>query len=163
MKSLRTSLVIGMAVLGLGSAAVHAQDNQGRHGHQLTQEQIAAKQAEHKAKFQEMVAKRQAALHDKLKLTAAQEPAWTAFVAATTPQFPAMPDHGAAASMTAPERMEKHLEMAKQHLATQETRLAAVKTFYAVLTADQQKIFDQAAKEHHARMKRGMMGMMHHG
>jgi hypothetical protein len=162
MNSIRKSLLIGMTVLSLGTvgAAARADDTPaaGRHGQQMTQEQRDAKMAEHKAKFAAMVAKRQAALHDKLKLSAAQEPAWASFVAATTPQWPAgRPDRASAAQLSAPERMEKHLEMSKQHIAKQETRLAAVKAFYAQLTPEQKKTFDEAAKHHHGRMHGGMM------
>ncbi|MES2264053.1 MAG: Spy/CpxP family protein refolding chaperone [Pseudomonadota bacterium] len=150
MNTLRKSLLIGMTVLGLGSAgmAAHAEDNQGRHGHVLSQEA----KAQYQAKFAERIAKRQAALHDKLKLTAAQEPAWATFKAATTPQLPAAhADRAALAQLSAPERAEKHLAMVKEHIARQETRVAALKTFYAVLSPEQQKTLDAelAHRRHH--------------
>lgn len=162
------------AVFSLGAmtqfSVAHADDQTatGRHGHALTQEERAAKMAEHKAKFAEMVAKHQAAFHDQLKLTAAQEPAWATFTAAVTPTLPAnMPDRAAIAAMSAPERMEKHLAMAKLHLAKQETRLAATKVFYAQLTATQQKTFDEETAKMHRRFGHGHPGhrtmMMHHG
>lgn len=149
------------AIVGLGAmgSTFAADPAPGRHGQALTQEERDAKIAEHKAKFAEMVAKRQAALHDKLKITAAQEPAWQAFIAAMTPTMPT-PPATRGASMTAPERIDQHLAMAKQHLATMETRAAATKTFYAQLTPEQQKIFDtEAAKMHH---RMGHRMMMHH-
>ncbi|WP_229507245.1 Spy/CpxP family protein refolding chaperone [Pseudoduganella rivuli] len=158
-----------VALLGLGAAgSTYAADpaTTGRHGHALSQEERAAKMAEHQAKFAEMVAKHQAALHDKLKLTAAQEPAWKTFVAAVTPTLPTTPvDHAAAASMTTPERLDQHLAMAKQHLAKMETRVAATKVFYAQLTPEQQKTFDaEAARMHHHMAGRmGHRMMMHHG
>lgn len=173
MNTLRKSLIIGMTVLGLGAAssAAFATDTPapGRHGEVLTQEQRAAKMAERQAKFKEMIAKRQAALHDKLKLTAAQEPAWAAYTAAMTPKLPAArPDRAALAQLSTPELMEKRQEMHKQMLAQQETRLAALKTFYAQLTPEQQKTFDAAAKHHRGRFggHRGGHGegmMMRHG
>ncbi len=158
------------ALLGLGAlGSTYAADPvaPGRHGHALSQEERTAKMEEHKAKFAEMVAKHQAALHDKLKLTAAQEPAWKTFIAAVTPTWPAMPaSHAAAASMTTPERLDQHLSMAKEHLAKMETRAAATKVFYAQLTPEQQKTFDaEAAKMHHhmaGHMGHRMM-MRHHG
>lgn len=152
------------AIVGLGAmGSTYAADPEpGRHGAALTQEQRDAKIAEHKAKFAEMVAKRQAALHDALKLTAAQEPAWQAFVAAVTPTLPTPGSHAAAASMTTPERIDQHLAMAKQHIAAMETRAAATKTFYAQLTPEQQKTFDAEAKKMHHRMGQRMMMMMHH-
>jgi periplasmic protein CpxP/Spy len=167
MKNTITKAIM-VALLGLGTAgATLAADpvTAGRHGHAMSQEERAAKMEEHKAKFAEMVAKHQAALHDKLKLTAAQEPAWQTFVAAVTPTLPTLPDHAATSTMTTPERLDQHLAMAKQHLAKMETRVAATKVFYAQLTPEQQKTFDaEAARMHHhmaGRMGHRMM-MMHH-
>ena len=156
MNTIRKSLIIGMTVLSLGAvgSSAFAADTPapGRHGQALTQEQRAAKAAERQAKFKEMVAKHQAALHDKLKLTAAQEPAWNAFVAASAPKLhAARPDRAALAQLSAPERAEKRLEMRKQMIAQHETHLAALKTFYAQLTPEQQKTFDEATKRHHGR------------
>ncbi|MNY77032.1 hypothetical protein D3C86_2168090 [compost metagenome] len=52
-------------------------------------------------------------------------------------------------------------------LARQETRLAALKTFYAQLTPEQQKTFDEATKRRHGRGHGGGHGRghgaMHHG
>jgi len=151
------------AIVGLGAigSTLAAEPAQGRHGQALTQEERDAKIAEHKAKFAEMVAKRQAALHDKLKITAAQEPAWQTFIAAVTPTMPTSPANRGA-SMTTPDRIDQHLAMAKQHLAAMETRAAATKTFYAQLTPDQQKVFDTEAAKMHHRMGHRMM-MRHHG
>lgn len=151
------------AIVGLGAmgSAFAADQATGWHGQQLTQEQRDAKIAEHKAKFAEMVAKRQAALHAKLQITAAQEPAWQAFIAAVTPTMPTPPANRGA-SMTTPERIDQHLAMAKEHLATMETRAAATKTFYAQLTPEQQKTFDTVAAKMHHRMGQRMM-MHHHG
>lgn len=156
MNTLHKSLLIGMTVLGLGSAGFTAQAQEqnaaGRHGHAVSQEERAARHAEHRAKFAAHLAQRQAKLHEQLKLTAAQEPAWQAYIAATAPQpVAARAERSSYAQLSAPERMEKRLEMAKQHLAKQEARLAALKTFYAVLTPEQQKTFDSAT----ARQGRG--------
>lgn len=153
MTSLRQSIAIGITVLSLGMAtfSAHAQDaSAGRHAH-------AANKEETQAKWQEHFAQRQQRLHDSLKLTAQQEPAWATFIAAIKPDMAAAQmDRAATANMTAPQRMEKQLEMAKQHIAKQESHLAALKTFYAVLSPEQQKIFDEQAKhmQHH---RRGMM------
>ncbi|MBB3120191.1 Spy/CpxP family protein refolding chaperone [Pseudoduganella violacea] len=158
MTSLRKRIAIGMTVLSLGTAAfsAYAEETpaQGRHAH-------AANKEEAKAKWQEHFAQRQQRLHDSLKLTAQQEPAWATFIAAIKPEMNAAhSDRAAAANMTAPQRMEKHLEMAKQHIAKQESHLAALKTFYAVLSPEQQKIFDEQAKRLHQH-RRGMMRHHH--
>lgn len=155
-----------VALLGLGAAgSSYAADpaTPGRHGHALSQEERAAKIAEHQAKFAERIAKHQAALHDKLKLSAAQEPAWQTFVAAVTPTLPTLHDRGTAAATT-PERLDQHLAMAKQHVTKLETRVAATKAFYAQLTPEQQQTFDTETAKLHRRMGHGMghRVMMHH-
>jgi len=95
----------------------------------------------------ERMAKYQARLHDKLKLTAAQEPAWAAFTAANAPKKPAgdwKAKREAFAKLSAPQRMEQWIAMSKERIAGQEARLGSLKTFYAVLTPEQQKVFDDS-------------------
>jgi hypothetical protein len=56
------------------------------------------------------------------------------------------------ASLSAPVRMEKMLSFSKEHITKQETRLAATRTFYALLTPEQRLIFDKDYNfEHHGR------------
>ncbi|MEG0885841.1 MAG: Spy/CpxP family protein refolding chaperone, partial [Janthinobacterium sp.] len=104
----------------------------------------------------------QARLHDKLKLTAAQEPAWATFTAANAPKKP-MGDwkakREAMAKLSAPERMEQWIAMSKERIASQESRLASLKTFYAVLTPEQKKVFDDSVPGG----KHGGMRGRHHG
>jgi hypothetical protein len=154
----RKSILIGLAVLGMASASVAVQAQapaaEGRHGHALTQEQRQAKWSEH-------MAKREAKLHDALKLSAAQEPAWRTFIAAAKPAArPARGEHGAWKDLPAPQRMEKAIEMSKRHTAMMEERLGALKTFYAVLTPEQQKLFDANAMRGGHRGQHGRR-MMH--
>ena len=112
----------------------------------MTPEQMREKMAQH-----------QAALHDKLKLTAAQEPAWKNYVAASTPTGgkDGKAGWGNRAEMdklSAPERMEKQLAMSREHEARLSARLAALKPFYAVLTPEQKQIFNQEtsySRRHH--------------
>jgi protein CpxP len=141
MNTLRKQILIGLAALSMGAAAIGAQAQsqapEGRHGNAATMEQRQAKMAEH-------VAKRQAELHDALKLTRAQEPAWNAFANATRPAPRAnRPDRAAWASMPAPARMEKMIAMSKERTARMESQLSALNTFYAVLTPEQKKVLDQ--------------------
>ncbi|MBC3869298.1 Spy/CpxP family protein refolding chaperone [Undibacterium oligocarboniphilum] len=97
------------------------------------------------------LAKHQAELHDTLKITAAQEPAWKTFVQSMTPKtMPVPEDPKAMEKMTTPQRMEKSLERMKERQMQMQDRLAAVKAFYAVLTPEQQKAFDEA----HRRMRK---------
>jgi protein CpxP len=133
MNTLRKSFLIGLTVLGMGTVTLAAHADEGRHGYAEM----------HDAKAGEHMAKHLAALHDKLKLTAAQEPAWAAFVADVKPTPPASrPDRAAVAKMTAPERLEKWIAVSKDHVAKMETSLVALKTLYAGLTPEQQKVFD---------------------
>ncbi|MFD2365427.1 Spy/CpxP family protein refolding chaperone [Pseudoduganella sp. GCM10020061] len=171
MNSIRKSILIGLAVIGMGSASLsaYAQAPAAQEGRaQLTQEQRAAKFAERKAKRAERMAQRQAKLHDSLRLTSAQEGAWRDYLAAIKPEQrgerPRM-DREAFRSMSAPQRMEMRIAMQKQRTARMESRLAATKAFYAQLTAEQRKTFDDAMKMKRHHGKRGHFGHRggHHG
>jgi hypothetical protein len=83
-------------------------------------------------------------LHDKLKLTAQQEPAWKKFTA-NNPMADkaARPDPAEMQKLNAPQRLEKGLEHMKAMEAKLAEHLAALKEFYAALTPEQQKIFDE--------------------
>lgn len=85
-----------------------------------------------------------ATLHDKLKLTAQQETAWKKF-AANKPMFDKAnrPDPAEMQKLNAPQRMEKGMEHMKAMETKMTEHLAALKEFYAVLTPEQQKIFDE--------------------
>ena len=82
-------------------------------------------------------------LHDALKLTPEQEPAWQKFQAAHQPIGPSeRPDRTALDKMTAPERADAMLAFAKKHQERMEQHVAALKAFYNQLTPEQQKVFD---------------------
>ncbi|WP_304727275.1 Spy/CpxP family protein refolding chaperone [Rhodoferax sp.] len=116
------------------------------------------------AKMQARMDTRHAALKAQLKLTPAQEAAWTDFLAShkvpagMKGQPAAMTDM---AKLTTPERLDKMKELRAQHLAEMTTamdkRTDATKTFYAVLTPEQQKVFDAQAMQG-PRSSRGMQG-----
>lgn len=93
-------------------------------------------QAQHEARLEK--------LHKDLKLSADQEAAWKTFADKFNkkPDWQ-RPDRDALAKLTAPERLEKMLEMSKQHQALMSERLEAMKTFYATLTPEQKKTFDE--------------------
>lgn len=114
-----------------------------------------------------MMAKHVEALKAKLKITAAQEGAWTTFTTAMQPPEKMehkRPDRAEMDKLTTPERIDKMRELRKQHMtdmqAAMDKRDDAIKAFYAVLSPEQQKVFDAE----HARMgmhhgeKRGMHG-----
>ena len=107
-----------------------------------------------------MMARHVEALKAKLKITPAQEGAWTTFTAALQPTEKMehkRPDRAEMDKLTTPERIDKMRELRKQHIgdmqAAMDKRDDAIKTFYAVLSPEQQKVFDTE----HARMG------MHHG
>ena len=155
MNTLRKSIIIGMTVLALGGTtlAVQAHDA-GGHG---------AKHEQMKAKWGERAAAREQKLRDALKLTPAQLAAWTTYTGAIKPA--ARPERGARdewKTMAAPERMAKRIELAKARLAMMETRLDATSAFYALLTPEQKKTFDEnGAHRRGHRMGHRMKGGMH--
>lgn len=152
MTQFRKHLLIGLTAfsLGAGAFAVHAA------GPDTAPQHDSMNSAERRQHMQERMAKRQAELHDKLKLSAAQEPAWKTFTDRMNPgNPPARPDDAELANLSAPERMERGLAMMKEGEKRMADRLAAVKEFYAVLTPEQQKIFnDEFAQRRHHRAAR---------
>lgn len=106
-------------------------------------------------KMEARMAKRNADLRAKLKITASQEGAWTAYTAAMKPPANMMnqhPDRAEMEKLTTPERIEKMKSLRNQHhtdmMASMDKHDEATKTFYAALNAEQKKIFDSA----HAQM-----------
>lgn len=98
---------------------------------------------------------RQKGLHDALKLTPEQEPAWQKFAASMRgPGKPDRVNRADWAQLTAPERAEKMLELTKQRQERMVEHVAALKGFYAVLTPEQKKVFD----EQHAGPRSGRRG-----
>ncbi|HEX7987596.1 MAG TPA: Spy/CpxP family protein refolding chaperone [Duganella sp.] len=140
MNLFRKSILVGFTVLGM--AAAHAQDTAPAGGHDR-----AANMEQRRAKMSEMYAKRQARLHDQLKLTAQQESAWASYQAAIKPAMPdgPRPERGAFAKLSAPERLSKMIEMTKQREAKMETHLTALTAFYGQLTPEQKAVFDAHA------------------
>jgi Spy/CpxP family protein refolding chaperone len=131
-------ILAGAAIIAL-SASAYARSGEdcgyGEHGGMMgmNPERMEKYHEQHLAK-----------LHDKLKLTAQQETAWKKFAA----QQPILdkvnrPDPAEREKLNAPQRLEKGLEHMKAMETKMSEHLAALKEFYAVLTPDQQKIFDE--------------------
>ncbi len=117
-------------------------------------------------KMHAWIAKRQAELKATLKITPAQEGAWSTFTAAMQP-----PAHGARPTpeqraeldkLTTPQRIDKMRAMRTQRMtemaANMDKRGEATKTFYAALTPDQQKVFDTEHKRHGGHGEHGEHG-----
>ncbi|MDO9405274.1 MAG: Spy/CpxP family protein refolding chaperone [Polaromonas sp.] len=126
------------------------------------------------AKMQAWIAKRQADLKATLKITPAQEGAWTAYTTAMKPPAfdgarPTREQHAAQraefAKLTTPQRIDKMKQLrterhAKMSLA-KDQRDDATKAFYAALSPEQQKTFDaehQKRGPHHGRKGPGGPG-----
>ena len=130
------------------------------------------------AKMEAYLARRQADMKAKLKITPAQEGAWTAFTAAMQPPAdkdarPASGQRAELDKLTTPQRIDKMREIRTQRMtamtALMDKRGDAAKAFYAALSPEQQKVFDA---EHTMRGGRdghggggqhGGMGGMEHG
>lgn len=118
---------------GLSVAAPDAQAGCPMAGHG----RFAEHMEKHHAQFQ-------ARLHDQLKLSAEQEPAWLTFISQTKPAVkPEAYDRTVWQKLSAPERADKMLAQLKEHEARLAQHAEALKTFYAVLNAEQKKVFDE--------------------
>jgi periplasmic protein CpxP/Spy len=156
------------------------QDKMYRGDHSSIRERMFGSHQEHMA---ERMAKRQAALKAKLKITPAQEGAWTTFATAMKP-----PAHMAGGmgmqhdpkmiaemdKLTTPERIDKMRAHRAERMATMNAEMdkrgAATKAFYAILSSEQKAVFDAitpfAARhgghgmggDHGDRGERGRMG-----
>ena len=103
-------------------------------------------------KMKARMAQHQAELKAALKITTAQEAAWTTFTASMVPpagQKAQRPTREEMAKLSTPERIDKMKAMRTEHHAVMslemEKRADAVKAFYATLTPEQQKVFDEKA------------------
>ena len=115
------------------------------HGKHMSQEQ-----------WQQRRAQRAEQLKQKLQLTDTQLSAWDAFQKAMQPQAHARLDRAELQKLTTPERIDRMRTLREQRAAAADQRGAAVKSFYATLTPEQQKVFD--AQGMHQRRERGMHG-----
>ncbi len=158
MNTIRKSIIIGLAVLGLSGTTLAVQAQDGRHATAAAKEQA-------QAKWSERAAARQQKLREHLKLTPSQDAAFATYMAAAKPAgFAGQHDRAAWKTLSAPARMEQQLAMARGHVAAMETRLSALNTFYAVLTPEQKKVFDEKSQRGWGGKKRGHGGHGgHHG
>lgn len=162
MNKFRKSVLIGVTVMGLGSAAFTAQAQRaGDNRPGETRSATGGHERHGDGKFSERMARRQAELHDKLKLNATQEAAWKTFIADVAQRpMGTRPDRAEFAKLSAPERMERMLAQMKVREAHMATRLASVRKFYATLTPEQQKVFNESFGGGRGRHGRGGH---HHG
>lgn len=121
------------------------------------------------AKMQAMMARHHAEMKVKLKITPAQEGAWSSYTAAMQPPAGMMdrptPEQRAALdNLATPQRIDKMREMRTERMtamnAAMDKRAEATKALYAALSPEQQKVFDTESKKH--RDHRDHEGMRHH-
>ena len=105
-------------------------------------------------RFAERMKLHQQRLHLALKLRPEQEAAWNTFqeshpFASGGPAHTSPPDLEA---LTAPERAEKMLEWQKQHQDAMSKHVVALKAFYAQLSPEQKKTFDEMTQPSRRKM-----------
>jgi protein CpxP len=155
------------ATLKPGTSAPSAQNARPHHGeHHMGRHDPARMQA--------WMAKRQAELKARLKITPAQEGAWTAFTAAMQPparmmggeQRPMAAQRAELDKLTTPERIDRMKALRTQRMtemnAEMDKRGEATKAFYAALSPEQQKTFDAEHRKMGGQRSRGHHGGMHH-
>ena len=139
MKRYVKPLLIATTAMGLlgTTASVWSQPSQSHMGMRSGDHRSADHAAAH--------AQRHTELKTALKLTPAQETAWTAFMS-SMPQPSserARLDRDEWARLTTPQRIEKMEALHNERQAASAKRLEGIKQFYALLTPEQQAIFDR--------------------
>lgn len=165
MKTFTHTLLTGVTALSLGAAAftasfaAQAQTAQSAPAQQGNAARPHLTPEQRHAKMAEFMAKREAKLHDDLGITSGQESAWQSFVASMKPAAHPAFDRSAWTGLSAPQRMQKMIDMQKQHTARMEQQLSALNSFYSVLSPQQKQIFDtESAQMHHHGFGHGRHG-----
>lgn len=162
MKTLTRHLIAATLLAAAGVAAV-AQTPPPAAGTPPAREQRhdPAKIEQHRARMQERIAQRMGELKQKLAITSAQEAAWTTWTTALKPTPRQRADRAEFAQLTTPERIDRMRAVRAERNAAMDKRMDATKNFYAVLNAEQKKVFDAEGLRF---MKGGKRGHgRHHG
>jgi protein CpxP len=156
--------LVGLAagVVLISSAAVVAAQEQGP---PPPRGDMAEKWHEHMREHMQAHIK---ALHDLLQIHPNQEAAFQTFIASMKPPEGAEPGaeeggHEDKAQLTAPQMLDHMAARMAEHQRRFEQHAQAVKTFYAVLSPEQQRAFDAMARLHHLHGEHGFGGMGEHG
>jgi len=110
--------------------------------------------ATHKLDRSAFFDKHMAKLHDALKLTSAQEAAWTEFSSKMKPVKMDKMEPQDWKGMSTPDRLDKMLANMRSREKTMGEHAADVRTFYAALSQEQQKTFDRRFQEFQSRHHR---------
>ena len=151
MNTFRKSIVVAIGALGLGTAALAADSGTAWRSGWFQWSAFGS----HGAESPEHIAKRQAALHDKLNLSPAQEVAWKTFTDKLHATAPAKPEAPLVTAMTAPERADRMVTLLQAAQQRAAARAQAIKEFYAVLSPEQQTTFDSQFQGHRHHFGRG--------
>lgn len=132
--SIFSSVLLASSLAGFAVPSIAAPyECGGKHEHGVFFEHRGERMEQHQKKLLEA-----------LKLTPEQEPAWKKFVAsegpATMGRAAAKPEDWS--KLSSPERADRALEMMKERQTRMGEHVVALKEFYAVLTAEQKKTFD---------------------
>ena len=102
-----------------------------------------------KAKHSEFFGNRMKTLHEDLKLSDTQQSAWNDFSEQLKPnEQPLKPDRSELTKLPTPERLDRMLSRVKERQQKMESHVQAIKSFYAQLSSEQQKIFDESFHPH---------------
>ena len=102
-----------------------------------------------KSRHSEFMEKQQKELHGKLGLSASQEPAWKDFIAQMKPdEHQTKQDWSELSKLSTPDRLDHMVAKSKERQQALESHVQAIKAFYAQLTTEQKKIFDESFHFH---------------
>lgn len=156
------ALTMGAALLATGAAQAQMGSPMSGEGHAMHMQGQDYGPKQHK----DRMAKRHQAHMDKLKqslkLSKDQAGAWTTFETAMQAPNMAHPDHQAMAKMSTPERLDVMSKMKSEHDAQMQKRMDATRTFYATLSPEQKKTFDQETHQAMHQHDRGHKGQEKH-
>lgn len=168
MKSVFKPLLMSVLLATTGVVAVAQGAGQGHHQGGA----MAHHGAKDMAGMQERMAKRQAELKNTLKISATQEGAWSAYIAAMQPPADMGTHMGRdnrakmreeMQALTTPQRIDRMNEMKAQRDTHMAARQQATKALYSALTPEQQKVFDDNAMRGRKTMGHGAGGNRQHG
>jgi len=164
MNSLSKHLLAATLVASLGLAAVAQPAPAPAPGGQAMQhrQMDPARMQEMRARMDQRMNERLEFFKFKLKITPAQEGAWTSWASAIKPTG-ARPqqrtDRAEMERLSTPERIDRIRAMRSARQAEMDKRFDATKTFYAQLNAEQKKEFDETSMN----LIGGMRGGRHEG
>lgn len=154
-----TAIAQGMAPeLVAQHTAQRMSDAPGPHMHGARHASMAERMERHRSD-------RMAGLKEALKITPEQEATWAAFVARTSPAATSdqrmKPEDWS--KLTTPERLDRMAARKAERDALMVKRMDATRSFYAALTPEQQKVFDERGMGPGMGRHAGPGGHGHHG